>query len=221
MKEKLGAFLRNPEVTVIAREFGRQKVYVGGEVRQPGVFYLTPRENTAVDVVYRAGLSTEKADLARAVLVRGGRLVSVDFATMVRGDLSKNVVLQSGDFIYVPEAAERYIYVLGEVRNQNAIETSVPLSILNVLTRSGGVNPATAKSREIAVLRGGLKDPRVAVVNFKRLIEGDLSQNIAVQPGDLVYVPTTALGKYNQFIEQILRTFTLLFQGRVVQQGFQ
>jgi hypothetical protein len=34
-------------------------------------------------------------------------------------------------------------------------------------------------------------------------------------------VPTTGLGRYNQFIEQILRTFTLLFQGRVVQQGFQ
>jgi polysaccharide biosynthesis/export protein len=208
MKERLGAYLRTPEVTVIAKEFGRQKVYVGGEVRQPGVFYLTARENTLVDVVYRAGLPTEKADVTRALLVRNGRLVPVDFSKIVKGDLAGNLSMENNDLVYIPEASERYIYVLGEVRNQNAIETTIPLSILNVLTRS-------------AVLRGGLKDPKVAVVNFRRLVEGDLSQNIQVQPGDIVYVPTTGLGRYNQFIEQILRTFTLLFQGRVVQQGFQ
>ncbi len=220
IKEKLGAYLRSPEVTVIAREFGRPKVYVGGEVKQPGLFYLTPRENTLADVVYRAGLPTDRADLARAVLVRGGRLVDVDVAGVIRGDRTANVKLVEGDLLYVPEASERYVYVLGEVRQQGAIETTVPLSILNVLSRSGGVNPATAKSREIAIVRGGLKDPQVAVVNFRRLVEGDFSQNIAVKPGDIVFVPTTGLGRYNQFIEQILRTFTLLFQGRVVQQGF-
>jgi len=139
---------------------------------------------------------------------------------MIHGDISVNVAVQNGDLVYVPEAAERYIYVVGEVHTQSAVETTIPLSILNVLTRAGGVVPETAKSREIAVLRGGLKDPKVAVVNFRRLVEGDFSQNIMVRPGDVVYVPTTVLGRYNQFIEQVLRTLTFLFQGRVVQQGF-
>src|SRR5262249_15935480 len=150
-----------------------------------------------------------------------GRLVDVDFARMIHGDLDLNVPLESGDLVYVPEASERYVYVLGEVRNQNAVETTVPISILNALTRAGGLNPPPPKPKEIAVLRGGLKDPKVAVVNFKRLLDGDMSQNIMVRAGDIVYVPTTVLGKYNQFVEQILRTLTFLFQGRVVQQGFQ
>jgi polysaccharide export outer membrane protein len=188
-------------------------------VRAPGVFFLSSRENTLADVFFKAGLVTEKADLAKAVLVRGGHIVEVDFARMIKGDISLNVSLQNGDLVYVPEASERYVYALGEVRTQGAIETSVPLSVLNVLARSGGVNQGAAKSKEIAILRGGLKDPKVAVVNFKRLIEGDLSQNVMVLPGDIVYVPTTALGKYNQFLEQILRTLTFLFQGRVVQQS--
>jgi polysaccharide export outer membrane protein len=221
LKSRLGTFLRSAEVTVIAREFGKQKVYVGGEVRQPGVFYLTPRENTLVDVVYRAGFATEKGDLAHAILVRNGRLVPVDFARAVKGDVSSNVPMKNNDLVFVPEAAERFVYVLGEVRNQSAIETTVPISIANVIARSGGVNNLAAKQKEIAILRGGLKEPRVAVVNLRRLLDGDFSQNIMVQPGDIVYVPTTALGKYNEFIEQILRTFTLLFQGRVVQEGFQ
>jgi polysaccharide biosynthesis/export protein len=220
LKQRLSSFLRSPEVTVIAKEFGRQKVYVGGEVKAPGVFFLTSHENTLADVFFKAGLTTEKADIANAVLVRRGRLVDVDFARMIKGDISLSVPLENGDLVYVPEASERYVYVLGEVRNANAVETTVPISVLNALTRSGGLNPGTAKSKEIAILRGGLKAPKVAVVNFKRLLEGDMSQNVMVRPGDIVYVPTTALGKYNQFVEQILRTLTFLFQGRVVQQGF-
>jgi len=220
LTERLASFLRAPQVTVIAREFGRQKVYVGGEVKVPGIVYITPRENSLADVLFKSGLTTDRADLAKAVLVRQGRLVDVDFARMIHGDISVNVAVQNGDLVYVPEAAERYIYVVGEVHTQSAVETTIPLSILNVLTRAGGVVPETAKSREIAVLRGGLKDPKVAVVNFRRLVEGDFSQNIMVRPGDVVYVPTTVLGRYNQFIEQVLRTLTFLFQGRVVQQGF-
>lgn len=221
LKQRLSSYLRSPEVTVIAKEFGRQKVYVGGEVKAPGVFFLTSHENTLADVFFKAGLTTEKGDLAKAMLFRGGHIVDVDFARMVKGDISLNVPLQSGDLVYVPEASERWIYALGELKIQGAIETTVSLSVLNVLARSGGVNPGAAKSKEIAILRGGLKDPKVAVVNFKRLIEGDLSQNVMVQPGDIVYVPTTGLGKYNQFLEQILRTLTFLFQGRVVQQSLQ
>ena len=221
LKDNLSTYLRSPEVTVIAKEFGRQKIYVGGEVRQPGVFYVTPRENTLVDVVYRAGMVTEKADLGKAVLVRGGRLVPVDFLRALKGDLASNVSLEDNDLVFVPEAADRYIYVLGEVRTQNALETTVPLSIISVIAKSGGMQPMSAKTREVAVLRGGLRAPQVAIVNYNRLIEGDLSQNIMVMPGDIVYVPISGLGRYNQFIEQILRTFTLLFQGRVVQQGFQ
>jgi len=221
MKQRLSSYLRSPEVTVIAKEFGRQKVYVGGEVKAPGVFFLSSRENTLADVFFKAGLVTEKADLARAVLVRGGHIVDVDFARMIKGDISLNVPLQNGDLVYVPEASERWIYALGEVKSQGAIETTVPLSVLNVVARSGGLNPGAAKSKEIAILRGGLKDPKVAVVNLKRLVEGDFSQNVMVLPGDIVFVPTTALGKYNQFLEQILRTLTFLFQGRVVQQSLQ
>ncbi|HXI03398.1 MAG TPA: polysaccharide biosynthesis/export family protein, partial [Candidatus Saccharimonadales bacterium] len=220
IQKKLSAFLRSPEVTVIATDFSKPKVYVGGEIRQPGVFLLAPRQDTLLDAVYLAGLPTDKADVTNAVLVRDGRVVDVDFTDLLRGDLSANIKLHDNDLVYIPEAAERYIYVLGEVRRPQALETTIPLSMINVLAQSGGMDPSYAKVTEIAVLRGGLKEPRVAVVNYKRLLEGDFSQNIQVKPGDIVYVPTTGLGKYSRVIEQILRTFSLLFQWRLVAQGF-
>jgi polysaccharide export outer membrane protein len=221
IQDRLSAFLRSPEVTVIAAEFGKPKIYVGGEVKTPGVFYLEPRENTLMDVVYRAGLPTDRADVRNAVLVRGGRIIDVDFNGLLKGDLSGNVAVRDNDLVYVPEAAERYIYVLGEVRTSRAVETNIPLSFVNVLAQAGGVQESFAKVKEIAVLRGGLKEPKVAIINYRRLIEGDFSQNIQIRPGDIVFIPTTALGKYTRVIDQILRTFSLLFQGRLVSQGFQ
>lgn len=220
LTERLSTFLRNPEVTVIAREFGEQKVYAGGELTRPGLFYLKPRENTLLDVVYLAGLPTEKADVSRAVLVRDGHMVPVDFANLLRGDFTDNIVLRNNDLIHFPEMQERYIYILGEVNRPNALETTTPRSLVNVLASSGGPDPTYAKVKEIAVLRGGFRNPKVAIVNYKELIKGDLSQNIEIRPGDIVYVPTTGLGTYSRFIEQILRTFSLLFQARVVREGF-
>jgi polysaccharide export outer membrane protein len=220
LKNRLSVFLRTPEVTVIAREFSQPKVYVGGEVSVPGVYYLTPRENTLMDVVYRAGLTPERADMSQAVLARNGRLVPVDFAELLRGDLTDNVVLRDQDLVHVPEATERFIYVLGEVQSPRAMETLIPRSITDVLANAGGPRRPEAKMKDIAVLRGGLKEPRIAVVNFRRLLQGDLSQNISIHPGDIVYVPPTGLTKYTRVVEQILRTFNLFFQARIFQTGF-
>jgi polysaccharide export outer membrane protein len=165
-------------------------------------------------------LTTERADVSGAVLVRSGRVVDVDFKALLRGDLTENVALRDDDLVYIPEAADRYVYVLGEVQNPRAVETNIPLSLVNVIAQAGGVDETFAKAREIAVLRGGLKEPKVAVVNYRRLVEGDFSQNIEIKPGDIVFVPTTGLGKYTRVVDQILRTFSLLFQGRLLREGF-
>ncbi len=220
LKTKLGAYLRTPEVTVIAREFAAKKVYVGGEIRSPGVYSLGPGQDTLADVIFQAGLTTEYADVSKAVLVRDGRLVPVDFVGLLRGDLSGNVVLQDNDLIHVPEATQRFVYVLGEVRSPTAVETSIPRSLVDVLAKAGGPVVPLAKTKQVAVLRGGLSEPTVALVNYKRLMEGDLSQNIQVNPGDIVYIPPTGLTTYTRFIEQVLRTFNLFFQAQVIQEGF-
>lgn len=220
LMQRLGQYLRSPQVTVIAKQFAQKKVYLGGEVRNPGVFYLGGREGTLLDALFKAGLVTEKADLDEAYLMRGNKIVAADFKQLVRGDVSRNVRLMDQDVIWVPESSHRYIYVLGEVERNDALAVTQPVPMMEVIARTGGFTNV-AKRREIAVIRGGLRNPEVAVVDAKRLLEQhDFSQNIMVQPGDIVFVSTTGLGKYNNFIDQLLRTVTFLFQGRLVSDTF-
>ncbi len=215
MMQRLGQYLRSPQVSIILKEFSQRRVYVGGEVRTPGLVYLSGREQTVLDALYKAGLVTEKANLKEAYIIRANKIVAADFKSLVRGDLTQNVNLVDQDVVYVPENTNRFVYVLGEVKRNDAFLVGGPTPIITLLAQAGGFT-TIAKQKEIAVIRGGLRHPEVAYVNAKLLIKGDASQNIMVMPGDIVYVATTALGKYNNFIDQLLHTLTFVFQGVLI-----
>jgi len=215
MISRLGQYLRTPEVTVIAKQFAQKKVYIGGEVRSPGVVYLGGREGTLLDALYKVGLVTDKADLDGAYLMRANKLVATDFKQLVRGNIDRNVRLMDQDLIYVPEDGHRYVYVLGQVRRNDALAISQPVPIIEIIAKAGGFADY-AKQKEIAIIRGGLANPEYAIIDAKRLIEGDFSQNVLIQPGDIVYVAKNALGKYQAFIDVILRTIAPVVQATIV-----
>jgi len=211
----LSKFLRTPQVTVILREFAQKKVFIGGEVRSPGIFYLSGKEGTLMDALYKAGLTTEKASLDGAYIMRRSKLVAADFKQLVRGDLTRNVRLLDEDVIYVPENVSRFVYVLGEVRHNDAFPVNDPVPIIDLLARAGGFNNF-AKKKEIAVVRGGLKSPEVAIINADALIAGDFRQNILIKPGDIVYVAKTGLGRYLDVLDIILRSISPIIQGQII-----
>jgi polysaccharide biosynthesis/export protein len=109
--EKLGTYIRNPEVTVIvvnpvSADFLR-RVRVTGAVRTP--VSVTYRQGmTVLDVVLQAGGLTEFAAPAKTRLYRtvDGRTkiypVNLD-AILKQGDLSTNYPLYPSDVVTVPE----------------------------------------------------------------------------------------------------------------------
>lgn len=211
MTTKLGQYLRSPHVTVIAKQFAQKRVYVGGEVKAPGILYLKGREGTLLDALYKAGLTTDKADLREAYLMRANRLVDADFQELVTGNVSANLRLMDRDLIYIPQNTRRFVYVIGEVASSQAIEATEPVSMIYVIAKAGGFKEY-AKRGEIAVIRGGLKNPTMAVVNVRYLLKGDLSQNVQILPGDIVYVAKSALGHYAAFMDQVYRGVSLIYQ---------
>jgi polysaccharide export outer membrane protein len=211
----LSKYLRSPQVMVILKEFAQKKVFIGGEVKSPGIVYLSGKEGTLMDALYKAGLTTEKASLDGAYIMRRSKLVAADFKQLVRGDLTRNVRLMDEDVIYVPENVNRFVYVLGEVRQNNSFAVNDPVPIIDLIARAGGFNDF-AKKKEIAVVRGGLKAPEVAIINADALISGDFRQNILIKPGDIVYVSKTGLGKFLDVLDIILKTISPVIQGTII-----
>lgn len=64
------SFVIDPEVTVFVKEFSSQKVFVVGEVQEPGIYPLDG-EMTYLQALTAAGGPTERAKLSHVILVRG------------------------------------------------------------------------------------------------------------------------------------------------------
>jgi polysaccharide export outer membrane protein len=113
IKERLTAYIRDPQVAVILSELRSNeylsRVRVTGAVRQP--VSITYRQGmTVLDAVLAAGGPTEFAAADRSELYRknGGSTRSFEVRLgkiMRKGDLATNFPVQPGDIITVPERA--------------------------------------------------------------------------------------------------------------------
>ena len=63
-------FFKNPQVTVAIEQYRSQRVFVTGEVRNPGTYALTG-DMTLIEVLAKAGSTTQNAS-DEVVVVRGG-----------------------------------------------------------------------------------------------------------------------------------------------------
>jgi len=73
LTEKYSESLLNPEIAVIVREFSAQKIYVGGEVRSPGMIPITGRL-TALQAVFQSGGFKNTAEVESIVILRDQKL---------------------------------------------------------------------------------------------------------------------------------------------------
>ena len=113
VKQKLAAYVRDPQVAVIVTELRSHeylsRVRVTGAVRQP-VSIAYRQGMTVLDAVLAAGGPTDFAAADRSELYRkegaGTRSFDVRLGKiMKKGDLETNLAVQPGDIITVPERA--------------------------------------------------------------------------------------------------------------------
>ncbi len=100
--------LVNPEINVVVKSYDSQRVYVGGEVRNPGVMPLHGRM-TALDALMMAGgPSKESAKLRTVVVIRraGDKQVaqSINLKRSLQRPDSEPFYLAPCDIIFVPRS---------------------------------------------------------------------------------------------------------------------
>jgi polysaccharide biosynthesis/export protein len=107
LTEKFKQFVESPLVTVIVRETKSFKIYIGGQVRSPGVFTLV-KEINILQLIPMAGGFTDWANQRKILLIRKEgeqeKRFTIDYKKIISGkDLSNNIILKPGDTIIVPD----------------------------------------------------------------------------------------------------------------------
>ncbi|MEW6614159.1 MAG: polysaccharide biosynthesis/export family protein [Thermodesulfobacteriota bacterium] len=216
--ERLADFVKNPRVDVLIKEFVSKKTQILGEVNiiqgtsttqpmpsGPGNYPLKGK-TTIIDLLVTAGGAKTTADLKRTRLVRGGKTYTVNlYRTMFQGDTSQNIILDAGDMIIIPEypTTQDKVFVLGEVKSPGAYSFKHEIDLVTALSLAGGYT-YDAKEKNILVIRGYPAKTNVLVANLKDFLkQGDFSQNISLQSGDVVYVPRSVIGDIHYYVSRL------------------
>lgn len=202
-------------VSLTLRKSESQRIWLLGRLNRPGIYSMAgpmtlleaiseaggpaPADAFAsmagpIGVSSTRGAADEAADLSRAFIIRDGRMLRVDFNRLLReGDMSQNVYLQPNDFVYLPSATIGNVHVLGAVEAPRALEYVNQLTLVQAVSQAGGALRRHAHTSQVAIVRGSLTQPQVAVVDMNAILAGQ-SPDIALEPQDIVFVPHTPFG---------------------------
>jgi protein involved in polysaccharide export with SLBB domain len=221
-------YMREPRIEVMVKEYKSKGALLFGQINilqqgtsGPGRYPLLGKTRV-LDLIVTAGgaisgKDTGNADLRQVELVRQGKRYTLNlYNAMFRGDVSDNVVLDNGDIVTVPEMptfAER-VYVFGQVNSQGILKLKDSQDLLTAIALSSGTTPVAVKS-DIKIIREYRErqgKPLILSANLDQiLLQGDLSQNIRLKDGDVIYVPRSVIGDINEFITVLTPSLDFLY----------
>ncbi|MEX0732974.1 MAG: polysaccharide export protein [Aquisalimonadaceae bacterium] len=223
ISQRLAPFIESPQVDVRVASFRSQKVYVTGEVNEPGILPVTDVPLTVMDAINLAGGFNEMADRRLAVLTRDGRNYPVDMqALYTRGE--DNLSLRHGDVLHVQDNLSNKVFVLGEVSKQLSapMDRRGRLTLMEAISDAEGFDLSTANTGAIYVFRGERVDdpdggdpfivPTIYELDARQGVALILADRFQLEPRDIVFVSASGLVRYNRVVQQILPTVQFLFQ---------
>jgi len=225
---ELRNFVREEQpVSLTLRAVASQRIWVLGRLARPGVYTMAGpmtlldaiseaggparasgimTQGGAVGMTASPGASDEAADLRRSFVIRQGKLVRVDFERLLRqGDLSQNIYLQPDDFVYLPSATVGSIHVLGAVGRPQALDFTGVQTLAQAIARAGGTVRG-AFPAQVAIVRGSLSEPKVAVADLSAILRGE-APDVLLEAQDIVYVPLSPNRFLTRYVNLILDTF--------------
>jgi polysaccharide export outer membrane protein len=103
-------------------------------------------------------------------------------------------------------AASTDITIMGEVNGTSSFPLVKATRIAEAIGQVGGVTNL-ASAGKIRVIRSKAGQTVVHRVDLKAIRKGDLSTNMLLEPGDIVYVPPTFMARIGYVIQSILFPF--------------
>jgi polysaccharide export outer membrane protein len=221
LETNLAQFYREqPRVSLTLRGVQSRRVWLLGRLQAPGVYFMT-NAPTLLDAIAQAGgtlslagqrdlsISSsvdEQADLRRTFIVRHGRRLPVDFERLInQGDLSQNIYLEPDDFVYFPPLTAREVYVMGAVGLPRAVPYQEGMTMAAAITSAGGPIHEAFLSH-VAIVRGSLSQPQIALIDYKGVVTGE-APDVILQPQDIVYVPFEPYRYLVRYADLIMNTF--------------
>jgi polysaccharide export outer membrane protein len=105
--------------------------------------------------------------------------------------------------VNILELKNQKVFVIGEVLTPSVLQLINEMSILEALTRAGGINPS-ARTQNVLLIRGGIDNPQLYTVDVKSIYtKGNFDQMVNLQRGDIVLVPTRTITNVARYFREV------------------
>jgi len=204
-------FFVNPEINIVISEYHNLQYYISGAIGSPGLYEMKS-EATLLELIAKAGgVSANCGNITYILHPSTNRVASekenhslfsdkdpvkISIKKLLDGDMSQNIVLLSGDVVYIPpqtslDMAESKIYLEGEVKSPGVYDYQEGLTALNACIMAGGFSKFAAPNRTRIIRQNGEKQI-IIKTNLNNVKKGKIP-DIEIKPGDRIHIPETWL----------------------------
>lgn len=214
-----------PLVDVSVSDYKSQKVYFSGAFERATSLTLSSVPLSIADALGQAGINLEHADLSGLVLYRGGKRypLNLDALSQAGRNLGQ-VFLRDKDQLEVPYNDRKKVYVLGEVMLSRAVPLRLgSVSLADALSSAGGPRQETSSGASIYVLRdttpahASRQTVDVYQLNANAPDELVLADKFQLQSGDVVYVASMAIARWNRIVSLLVPSSSLFTATQSIQ----
>jgi polysaccharide export outer membrane protein len=198
----LGKFYTGVSVTVKVDQYLANRITVVGRVKLPGVLRFE-KNPTLLEVIARAGgVPDGPVNLTHCAVIRGrDKMAWIDLKSLTDGrEPSLNLKLRADDLVLVPEDGDLPIYVLGQVLKPGPLRWVRGMTFMDAIAQAGG---PTRDSLPSNILLVRPSQNRRVVVSVDDILSPLNTSNVALESGDIIYVPTNILADVGYLLEKL------------------
>ncbi len=213
INEVLKTFYQEPETIVKIEQYNSSYVYITGAINRPLSILLSEQPLKVLDALIRAGyIKDQKSYMKTALLRRGDEVFEIDlFELLNKNNTDLDVYLRKDDVLHVSESDTDQAYAFGEFTTSGPISVYKDLTLTELLATKG-INKATAKTKNIYVMRENLNKflyIDIFTIDLNNPAAFIAANNFYILPNDIVFIPSTKLVKWNNVISLLTPSETL------------
>ena len=204
INDVLKTYYQEPETIVKIEQYNSAFVYVTGAINRPLSILLSEQPLKILDALIKAGyIKDQKSYIKTALLRRGSEVFEIDLYELLnKNNTDLDIYLRKDDVLHVSESDTDQAYAFGEFTTSGPISVYKDLTLTELLATKG-INKATAKTKNIYVLREDLTKflhVDIYTINLNNPAAFIAANNFYILPNDIVFIPQTKLVKWNNVI---------------------
>lgn len=200
----LANYLQSPSVVVEVAEYHSKPLYLMGQFRTPGVYYMDRPMTFLQGVALGNGFDTA-ANLRGVRLLRDQKIAPVDvYSLILDGRIEQNVWLRAGDTVFIPDNKAQNVFVFGAVAKPGP--QPMPQGRMHILEAiaAADLRPTGYDLQNVRVIRSlTTTTGELLVVDVEKIRRGE-TLPLQLMDGDVIYVPKNVFGTWNDVITDIL-----------------